>query len=79
MTLGSRLFLLPMPGKTLSRFGGQVRRGSPGIRRHCENLDREADPNFDERTDILSLMLRSRYDDGLLMSHQEMSTNSWHC
>lgn len=30
------------------------------------------DPNFDERTDVLALMLRSRYDDGSVMSRKDI-------
>ncbi len=77
VTLGSRLFLLPMPGKTLSRFGPWGKFAA--ARREFDAIVKtliakaEADPNFDERTDILSLMLRSRYDDGSSMSHQEIS------
>ncbi len=33
----------------------------------------EADPNLEERTDILALMLRSRYEDGTTMSRQDIS------
>jgi cytochrome P450 len=33
----------------------------------------QADPDFDERTDILSLMLRSRYDDGSPMPHEHIA------
>ncbi|WP_123024903.1 cytochrome P450 [Mycolicibacterium stellerae] len=33
----------------------------------------EADPNLDERSDILALLLRSRYEDGTAMSRQDVS------
>ena len=33
----------------------------------------EADPRLEDRTDILALLLRSRYEDGTPMSHQEIS------
>jgi cytochrome P450 len=33
----------------------------------------EADPNLEERSDILALLLRSRYEDGTAMSRQDVS------
>jgi cytochrome P450 len=33
----------------------------------------EADPNLEERTDVLALLLRSRYEDGTAMSRQDVS------
>ena len=33
----------------------------------------EADPRLEDRTDILALLLRSRYEDGTPMSHQDVS------
>jgi cytochrome P450 family 138 len=75
-TLGSRLVTLPMPSRTYGRF-------TPwGIlaewRRQYEDVvdkliaDVQADPGFEDRTDMLSLLLRSRYDDGAPMSRKEI-------
>jgi cytochrome P450 family 138 len=74
--LGSRLATLPEPPVRF-RFGPWVR-----LDKFRRNFDRtvftlidkaEADPRFDERTDILALMLRSRYEDGSSMSRQDIS------
>jgi cytochrome P450 len=75
--LGSRLATLPEPPLHLNRFGPWAR-----VDEYRRDFDRtvftliekaEADPNLDERTDILALMLRSRYEDGSSMSHQDIS------
>ena len=75
--LGSRMATLPEPPSRLGRYGPWAR-----LAEFRRNFDRtvftlidkaEADPHFDERTDILALMLRSRYEDGSSMSRQDIS------
>ena len=39
----------------------------------------EADPNLDERSDILALLLSSRYEDGTTMSRQDVSDELLTC
>ena len=76
VTLGSRLAVLPAPKGPLpvpNPWGKLVE-----YRRHYEVLiDKlitraRQDPNFEERTDILSLFLRSTYDDGTTMTRGEI-------
>ena len=77
VTLGSRLAGLPQPRGHVAEFGpwGKFAR----TRREFNSIvDRliaraEADPHFEDRTDILALMLRSRYEDGSQMSHRDIS------
>ncbi|HEX7323068.1 MAG TPA: cytochrome P450 [Mycobacterium sp.] len=76
VTLGSRLVTLPMPSRTYGRFSPWGRLAE-WRRRYEEILDKviedvRTDPNFDDRTDVLSLLLRSRYDDGTVMSRGEI-------
>ena len=68
MKLGSRLATLPKPARTYGRYSPWGRLAQ-SHRKFDEIVDTliakaEADPHFDERTDILALMLRSTYDDG---------------
>ncbi|MFZ0834116.1 MAG: cytochrome P450 [Mycobacterium sp.] len=75
--LGSRLATLPQPSRSYGRFSPWGRLAE-SHRKFDEIVDTlvakaEADPRFDERTDILALMLRSRYDDGSPMSRREIS------
>ena len=76
-TLGTRLFLLPVP-----RFG--LWRLTPWRRYYrCRRqfdtavnaliAEALADPAFAQRQDILSLMLQARYEDGELMSHRDIA------
>jgi len=75
--LGSRLATLPEPPLRLGRHSPWGR--LEGYRRDFDRTvfslieKAEADPHFDERTDILALMLRSRYEDGSAMSRQDVS------
>lgn len=77
VTLGSRLAALPMPARTFGRFTPWGRLA--GWRDQYEAVldrliaDTRADPNLDDRTDILSVMLRTRYEDGTVMSRREIS------
>jgi len=75
--LGSRLATLPEPPLRLKRFGPWARMDE--FRRNFDRtvftlIDKaEADPYFDDRTDILALMMRSRYEDGSAMSRQDIA------
>ncbi|MEU6559332.1 cytochrome P450 [Nocardia nova] len=77
VSTGSRLLLTPpftridLGPKSL--YGRYIRQ-----RRQFDNevesliAKAAADPNFEDRDDVLSMMLRSRYDDGKPMSHSEI-------
>ncbi|MDT5094209.1 MAG: cytochrome family [Mycobacterium sp.] len=77
VTLGSQLARLPTPPRALAGIGPWRRLGA--ARREFDEIvakliaRAQADPDFDERTDILSLMLRSRYDDGSPMPHEHIA------
>src|ERR1700754_4483819 len=75
--LGSRLATLPEPPFNTGRYSPWGR-----LEDFRRNFDRtvfalidkaEADPNLEERTDILALLLRSTYEDGTPMSRQDVS------
>ena len=75
--LGSRMATLPEPPFSTGRYSPWGR-----LAEFRRNFDRtvfalidkaEADPHLDERTDILALLLRSRYEDGTPMSRQDVS------
>lgn len=77
VTLGSRLALLPAPSRTYGRFSPWGRLAEYR-RRYDEVIDRliqqvSADPNFETREDILSLLLRSTYEDGSSMSRRDIA------
>ena len=76
VTLGSRLVALPIPSRNYGRFTpwGQL---AAWRREYETTLDRliaevRADPDFASRTDVLSLMLRSSYEDGTVMSRKDI-------
>src|SRR5262245_28861279 len=75
--LGSRMATLPEPPQRLQRYGPWGRMAE--FRRNFDRtvftlIDKaEADPRFDERADILALMMRARYEDGSAMSRQDIS------
>ncbi len=76
VTLGSRLAPLPKPKRNYGRFSpwgrlDQWRRRYDAIIDKLIEAER-ADPEFDERTDVLALMLRSTYDDGSRMSRKDI-------
>jgi cytochrome P450 len=75
--LGSRLAVLPSPGRTYGRYSpwGRLAESHRKFDSVVNTLidKAEADPRFDERTDILALLLRSRYDDGSAMARQDIS------
>jgi cytochrome P450 family 138 len=76
VTLGSRLAVLPTPRRTYGRFSpwGRLAR----YRREYDAVigrlidDVRADPNLDQRDDVLALLLRSSYEDGSPMSGQDI-------
>lgn len=76
VTLGSRLAMFPTPTIAPGRWGPWARLSS--YRKTYEGLIDQLiarvrqDPNFENRTDVLSLFLRSRYDDGTSMSRNEI-------
>lgn len=75
VTLGSRLAVLPSPKRELpwTPWGRLVE-----YRREYESLvdtlisRAQNDPNFEDRTDVLSLFLRSTYEDGSKMTRGEI-------
>lgn len=76
VTLGSRVAALPKPERDYGRFSPWGRLAK-WRRQYDLVLDRlidaeRADPHFDERTDVLALMLRSTYEDGSAMSRKDI-------
>ena len=77
VTLGSRLAVLPTPTRELGRWSPWARLAE--YRRQYDAVietlidQAQADPGFDERTDVLALLLRSTYEDGSPMSHSEIA------
>jgi cytochrome P450 len=76
VTLGSKLAALPMPSRTYGRYTpwGRV---AQWRRRYEAVIDRlievvRTDPNFEDRTDVLSLLLRSSDGDGAAMSRSDI-------
>ncbi|ODR06006.1 cytochrome P450 [Mycolicibacillus koreensis] len=76
VTLGSRLVALPTPKRTYGRYSPWGRLAAWRARYEIV-VDRlievvRADPDFDSRTDMLSLLLRSSYEDGSAMSRGDI-------
>ncbi|MGB6764774.1 cytochrome P450, partial [Mycobacterium sp.] len=76
VTLGSRLATLPKPSRIYGRYSPWGRLVE-WRRRYDVILDKliedeRADPNFENRTDVLALMLRSTYEDGSRMSRKDI-------
>ncbi|KUI06863.1 cytochrome P450 [Mycolicibacterium acapulense] len=76
VTLGSRLASLPAPSRTYGRFSPWGRLAEYR-RQYDEVIDKlidrvTADPGFDERTDVLALLLGSTYEDGTAMSRKDI-------
>jgi cytochrome P450 family 138 len=77
VTLGSKLVMLPVPTRGLgprSPWG----RLAEYRRQYDDIIDRliadvKADPNYLERDDVLTLLLRSTYEDGAVMSNREIA------
>lgn len=80
VTLGSRLVALPMPIRDQhGRFGRFTPWGRLAAWREQHEIildklieDVRADPNFENRSDVLTLLLSSTYDDGTAMTRQEI-------
>jgi len=76
VTLGSRLVALPMPIRNYGRFTpwGRLAAWREQYEAILDKLidDVRADPNFENRTDVLTLLLSSSYDDGTAMTRQEI-------
>lgn len=76
VTLGSRLAVLPNPSRTYGRFtpwgrlAGYRRQYDAVIARLIDTV--RADPNFENRDDVLTLLLRSTYEDGSSMSRRDI-------
>jgi cytochrome P450 len=76
VTLGSRLAALPKPARTYGRYSpwGRLvewrRRYDMVLDKLIE--DERADPNFENRADVLALMLRSTYEDGSAISRKDL-------
>lgn len=76
VTLGSRLAVLPMPSRSWGRFSpwgrlaGYRHEYDAVITRLIEKV--RADPNFENRDDVLTLLLRSTYEDGSTMSDRDI-------
>ncbi|ORV81544.1 cytochrome P450 [Mycobacterium interjectum] len=76
VTLGSRMAALPKPQRNYGRFTpwgrlDEWRRQYDVVVDKLIDAER-ADPRFDERTDVLALMLRSTYEDGSAMSRKDI-------
>lgn len=74
--LGALLSTLPMPRRTYGRYTPWGRLAE-WRRRYDVIIDRmidkfQADPDLENRTDILSLLLRSSYEDGSAMSRKDI-------
>ncbi|CAN5851705.1 cytochrome P450 [soil metagenome] len=76
VTLGSRLAVLPTPTRNLGSWTPWARLASyrGEYNRVVDTLIEQArcDPAFDDRTDVLALLLRSTYEDGTPMSRSEI-------
>ncbi len=76
VTLGSRLAALPKPKRNYGRYSpwGRLDRWRRRYDIVIDKLidDELADPDFENRTDVLALLLRSTYDDGSAMSRKDI-------
>ena len=77
VTLGSRLAQLPKPSRTFGRYSpwGRLVEWRRLYDAVIDTLiaHQRSDPNFEHRSDVLALMLRSTYDDGSVMSRKEIA------
>lgn len=76
VTLGSRVAALPMPKRSFGRFSpwgklAEWRRQYDVVIDKLIDMER-ADPNLEERTDVLAMLLRTTYDDGSVMSRKDI-------
>ncbi|WP_428342852.1 cytochrome P450 [Mycobacterium sp.] len=76
VTLGSRLAPLPKPSRTYGRYSpwGRLVEWRARYDAIIDKLidDERRDPYFENRTDVLALMLRSTYEDGSAMSREDI-------
>ncbi len=76
VTLGSRLATLPKPSRTYGRYSpwGRLAEWRARYDAILDKLidDERGDPYFDDRNDVLALLLRSTYDDGSAMSREDI-------
>ncbi len=76
VTLGSRLVALPIPVRNYGRFTpwGRLDAWRAEYEAILDKLidDVRADPNFENRSDVLTLLLSSSYDDGTAMTRKEI-------
>ncbi len=76
VTLGSRLATLPKPPRTYGRYTpwGRLLEWRARYDAIVDKLidDEHRDPYFEDRTDVLALMLRSTYEDGSSMSREDI-------
>jgi cytochrome P450 len=76
VTLGSRLATLPKPSRTYGRYSpwGRLAEWRARYDAIIDKLidDERGDPYFEDRTDVLALMLRSTYEDGSAMSREDI-------
>jgi cytochrome P450 len=76
VTLGSRMAVFPKPKRTYGRYSpwGRLAEWRRQFDAVLDKLieDERADPNFEHRTDVLALMLRSTYEDGSTMSRSDI-------
>src|ERR1700730_6464667 len=76
VTLGSRMAIFPKPKRSYGRYSPWGRLAE--WRRQFDVIldklieNERADPNFEDRTDVLALMLRSTYEDGSTMSRSDI-------
>ncbi|WIM86921.1 cytochrome P450 [Candidatus Mycobacterium wuenschmannii] len=76
VTLGSRLATLPKPPRTYGRYTpwGRLKEWRARYDAVIDKLidDERGDPYFDDRNDVLAMMLRSTYEDGTAMSREDI-------
>lgn len=76
VTLGSRLAALPIPIRPYGRFTpwGRLAAWRAEYETVLDKLieDVRADPDFESRSDVLTLLLNSSYEDGTAMTRQEI-------
>jgi hypothetical protein len=76
VTLGSRLATLPKPPSAYARYTPWAKLAAWRARYDAiiDKLidDEHSDPYFEDRTDVLALMLRSTYEDGTAMSREDI-------
>ncbi|MDT5227153.1 MAG: cytochrome family [Mycobacterium sp.] len=77
VTLGSRLATLPKPPQAVMRYTPWARLAQWRARYDAviDKLvdDERSDPHFDDRNDVLALLLRSTYEDGSAMSRHDIA------